>query len=86
MSRPTDRQIHESFHATADTIWYDCYRAWTEVGESKEEFELPRDVVVDYLSIHGGEHGKEVFEWVMNNPSSWESEADNIKLPKYWVE
>jgi len=82
---PTKEELMEAFHQTADVIIGDYYDAWVAQGYEPSDFELPRESVVDYLSIHGGEHGGKITDWIYANIQDWDKTVDKYEIPKAWV-
>ena len=80
--RPTNDQIKDAFQQTAQSIASDIFQCCIDNGEDPV---LPRECVVDYLSIHGGDHGDKVFQWVLDTPSEKVEEVLNeAGVPHTW--
>jgi len=80
---PTDEAIKRAFANTADAICGDMYHLHICRDEAGE-FQMERDVVVEYLDIHGS---NEVSEWCFSmSCEELHQELDRIGVPKYWTE
>lgn len=82
---PTKEELLEAFHKTADVIIGEYYNAWVAQGYESSDFELPRESVVDYLSIHGGDNKDKIVEWIYANIHDWEKTANKYEVPTAWV-
>lgn len=82
---PTKEELVEAFHKTADAIIPDYFDAWVAQGYEPSDFELPRECVVDYLSIHGGDNKGKIVEWIYANTQDWEKLANEYQVPLAWV-
>lgn len=80
-----ESKVRQAFQFTANACGGDILQCCIDCGE---EPVIPRDVLYDYLGLHGGPFGKEVYEWVLNFPGSLEDlekELNSIRIPKTWV-
>ena len=80
-TKPNDADIKSAFEQTAQVIAYDVFTVCEEMGESPI---LYRDTVCDYLYCHGGEHGQEVYDWILKELPD-DKELDRIGVPKTWT-
>jgi hypothetical protein len=82
---PTKEELMEAFYKTADALIGDYYDAWVAQGYEPSDFELPRESVVDYLSIYGGDNKDRIVEWIYANIHDWEKTANKYEVPISWV-
>ena len=46
---------------------------------------IDREGLYDYLSVHGGTHGREVQKWVYDCPGDLERTLTAMRVPRTWV-
>lgn len=81
---PAAQHIRIAYQNVAEACGPDLLQCCRECGEPEV---IDRDVLHDYLGIHGGTHGKEVSEWVMAYPDldDLNKFLDDLGVPRTWV-
>jgi len=77
-------QAKQAFQSVANAVGGELLQALAECGE---ELVIDRDALIDYLEIHGGEHGKIVMQWVRDLPgdmSNVHRALDKMGVPRRW--
>ncbi|MCR9292048.1 MAG: hypothetical protein NXI32_04965 [bacterium] len=85
MTQPTPAEIRTAFQYVADACGGDILQCCIDCGI---EPEITRDCLIDYLAIHGGPKGKEVFDWVVDcagNIHDLDRKLDEMGVPHRWV-
>jgi hypothetical protein len=83
--QPTAEQVRAAFQSVAEACGSDILQCCVDCGE---EPVIDRDGLIDYLAIHGGEHGQAVFDWILSLPGDMddvERALDAMKVPRTWI-
>lgn len=85
------QKVRMAFQNVAEACGSDILQTCAEMGERQV---IDREVLYEYLELHGGKHGREVQKWLNDYPPAYytgndrlqklEQALDSMRVPRTW--
>ena len=76
----TASELRQAFQRTAEVVGGDILQACEEMGEPAR---IPRDALVDSLSMYFDRTGKEIYDAILRGDVT-DKDLDAADVPRYW--